>query len=76
MLNPEPALDLPQICAEVLLFVAARMARLQVGQTLRFTSGDAEAPAKIEAWCADRDYPILASTLLADNRWQFLIEKA
>ncbi|MCE7946820.1 MAG: sulfurtransferase TusA family protein [Chloroflexi bacterium CFX4] len=64
-----------EICYEVLLYLASRMARLPAGEALEYLSGDPEAAAKISAWCEAREFTLVCSERLPDDRWRFVIKK-
>lgn len=64
-----------EICYEVLLYLASRMARLPDGEALEYISGDPDAAAKISAWCDARAFTLTCCERLPDDRWRFVIEK-
>jgi TusA-related sulfurtransferase len=64
-----------EICYEVLLYLASRMARLPAGEALEYISNDPEAAAKISAWCEAREFTLTCCERLPDDRWRFVIEK-
>ncbi len=65
-----------EICYEILLYLAARLARLRFGEGFEYTTSDPDAPEKIAAWCEVRGFPLLLCESLSDGRSRFLIEKA
>jgi TusA-related sulfurtransferase len=72
--NDEFASNL-QVCYEILLYLSSRLARLQPGETLAFTTSDPEAEEKIPEWCDARGYTLLESGLSDDGRLRFVIQK-
>jgi len=64
-----------QVCYEILLYLASRMAKLAPGELFEFVTRDAEAAETIPAWCETRDFTLRAADPLPDGRWRFVIQK-
>jgi TusA-related sulfurtransferase len=64
-----------EICYEILLYLASRMARLKPGERFEFVTGDVSAVEKIPDWCEMRGYTLLESGPSADGRQRFVIQK-
>ncbi|MBO9309519.1 MAG: sulfurtransferase TusA family protein [Chloroflexi bacterium] len=64
-----------EICYEVLLYLASRMARLRAGEVFEYLSGDPSAESKIKDWCDARAFRLATCERLPDGRWRFVIEK-
>ncbi|MBX3082304.1 MAG: sulfurtransferase TusA family protein [Anaerolineae bacterium] len=64
-----------EICFEVLLYLASRMAALHTGQSLEFITSDPEAGDKIPTWVETREFALLEHETLPDGRQRFLIRK-
>ena len=75
-INPTDQFDTNlQVCYEILLYLSSRVARLQPGEVLEFTSGDPDSGERIAAWCDMRGYTLLESVPVDDGRTRFLIQK-
>jgi TusA-related sulfurtransferase len=64
-----------EICFEVLLYLASRMATLHEGQSLEFITSDPDADEKIPEWVETREFELLERGTLPDGRQRFLIRK-
>ena len=64
-----------QICYEILLYLASRMAKLAPGDVFEFITRDPDAIEKIPTWCDTRNFTLCAVDPLPDDRWRFLIQK-
>lgn len=64
-----------EICYEVLLFLASRMAKVAPGDALTFISADPDAAAKVEEWCAYRGFVLEEATVIDAGHTRLVIRK-
>jgi TusA-related sulfurtransferase len=64
-----------EICYEVLLYLAGRLAKLNAGQSLDFVSSDATAAEKVPTWVEQREFELVSQHALPDGRLRFVIRK-
>ena len=64
-----------ELCYEILLYLASRMARLQPGERFEFITADPTATDKIPDWCDLRGFTLLDSGPAGNGRQRFIIQK-